>query len=170
VPGQPSNFVNSFTLTGSNQFLVPQGTPSGGSFVLPPTSGDTNVITLETTNFAPALSTIMENVPTGWTLTSIAFHSQFGTSTGSSSATTETIGAAGDDTVWITFSDQLTATSLVTNATPTGTITLPGDGTTETLRGYLESLGLHKIHESEGVTTKPSAGRPQSCGSPIDRT
>jgi hypothetical protein len=38
------------------------------------------------------------------------------------------------------------------------------------LRGYLGSLGFHKIHECEGVTTKPSARRPQSCGSPIDQT
>src|SRR5262249_57954107 len=42
VPGHPANFVNSFTLTGSNQFLVPQGTPSGGTFTLP-ASGLTNV-------------------------------------------------------------------------------------------------------------------------------
>src|SRR5204862_5250412 len=52
----------------------------------------------------------------------------------SSSGNTAILNCFGDDTLWVTFSDENTATLLVTSATPSGTITLPGDGSTVTLR------------------------------------
>src|SRR5262249_30560573 len=69
-PGHPSDFVNSFTLNGSNEFVVPP-------FTLPGSVGE-NVQLLETTAFnQSALTRITEALPlpAGWTLTAITVHS-----------------------------------------------------------------------------------------------
>jgi hypothetical protein len=121
APQQPTNFVNSFTLTGSNQFIVPP-------YTLPPANA-TNATVLETSTFNnTALTRITENVPSGWALSSIAFFSEFNNTGNSSSGSTAILNCNGDDTLWLTYTDQVTATSLVTTANPNGTITL-GTGT-----------------------------------------
>jgi hypothetical protein len=104
MPGQPSNFVNSFSVDGSNTFLVPP-------YNLPGASGN-NVELLQTTTFnQTALTQITESPPAGWTLSNISIHSLNGTTGSSQSGNTAILNCAEGDTLWVTFTDTFHGTS-----------------------------------------------------------
>jgi uncharacterized repeat protein (TIGR01451 family) len=101
VPGQPANFVNNFSLDGSNAFTVPP-------YTLPGSSGG-NVELLQTTAFGQ--NQITEGLPAGWTLTGISVHSRISNTTTTQSGPTANLNCVEGDTLWVTFTDTFHGTS-----------------------------------------------------------
>src|SRR5262249_24790949 len=143
-PRNPSDFLNSFTLNGSNEFLVPP-------FGLPGSTGE-NVIILETTAFnQSALTRITEALPlpAGWTLTGISISSRLGTPGNSSSGNTAILNCVQGDTLWVTFTDTFRGTS----STATEIMAAPGDGTPTGTPG-------ESVFDTATVTGIPAAFTP----------